>query len=282
MSKIRRLFCFLTVAVLSASPVPAQEVVPQDTVSGTGSDSTPVLLAAGVSSGFPGFNRFSVQASVQYRFVGLAVKAAPTPAGLYFGGTIRGYLPFGGFVPMYAGLGGGVYGDSTELHLVLGGHIPVSEHFRVDLEAGAARASTLGVNSWLPWVSIGVSYSVAVSPGDLAASTQAATEFRAASGRDTPGVCGLPTEASLVSAFERTLGSFIRSAEATYGGSYTDLQYDYSIINVTMGEDSGSVTIRYSGSVRPIVGGGRESAAGTASVSFNWDGCRWRESSLDY
>lgn len=282
MSKIYRLLCFLTVTVLSATPILAQEIALRETVSGTGADTTPVLLSGGVSSGFPGFNRFSVQASMQYRFVGLAVKAAPTPAGLYFGGTIRGYLPIGGFVPLYAGFGGGVYGDSTELHLVLGGHVPLSEHFRLDLEAGAARASTLGVNNWLPWVSIGVSYSVAVSPGDLTASTQAATEFRAASGRDTPGVCGLPTESTLVSAFERTLRSFIRSAEATYGGSYTDLEYDYSITDVTMGENSGSVTIRYSGSVRAVVGGGRESAAGTASVSFDWDGCRWRESAVDY
>lgn len=57
---------------------------------------TPVLISLGVNSGFPGFNRFSVNAAAQYRFIGLNVKLAPTPAGLNIGGGLRGYLPIGG------------------------------------------------------------------------------------------------------------------------------------------------------------------------------------------
>ena len=34
-----------------------------------------------------------MNAAVQYRFFGLNIKAAPTPAGFYFGGGLRGYLP---------------------------------------------------------------------------------------------------------------------------------------------------------------------------------------------
>ena len=240
----------------------------------------PVLVSLGAGTGFPGFNRFSVNAAMQYRSFGLNVKLAPTPAGLYFGGGLRGYLPFGGFVPLYLGAGGGAYGEGSELHLVLGGHVPVSEHFRIDFELGAARANAMDTASWLPWVTVGVSYSFPVETG---ATPEALARLAQSGGTVDPALCVLPPdEDGLISAFERTLSSFIRSAEATYGGSYTDLQYSYEITNVSMSDTSGTVTISYRGSVRSLVGGGRESASGTASASFSWNGCRWSRTSIDY
>lgn len=271
--------CALLLLCLSIAPALAQSIemdAPEPEV--TEEAVTPVLISLGVSSGFPGFNRFSVNAAAQYRFIGLSIKAAPTPAGLYFGAGVRGYVPLGGFVPLYVGLGGGVYGESSELHLVLGGHVPLAENFRLDFEVGAARASLLDTVSYLPWVSLGVSYSFPVEPGGVG---RGPGGFGGGSGG--VGSCtSEPSEAALVSAFERTLRSFISSARATYGGSYTNLSYDYDIIDVTMTEDSGSVTIRYSGSVHSVIGGGVESARGTASASFSWNGCRWLRTSLDY
>lgn len=245
-----------------------------------GADSTPALVSLGVSSGFPGFNRYAVNAAVQYRFFGLNIKAAPTPAGFYFGGGLRGYLPLGGLVPIYVGAGAGAYGEATELHLALGAHVPVSERFRVDLELGAAHTSFADVNSWLPWVSVGVSYSFPVETGASAAASQRAAQRGAAV---DPALCTFePDSDTLVAAFERTFSSFLRNAQATYGGSYTDLQYDYRIESVTMSGTSGSVVMSYSGSVRQILGGERIFASGTASADFEWNGCRWNRTALNY
>ncbi len=268
------LFLCLFISPVSAQSIETDAVEPQPTAEAV----TPALVSLGVSSGFPGFNLFSVNAAVQYRFIGLNVKAAPTAAGLYFGAGVRGYMPFGGFVPLYVGLGGGVYGESSELHLALGGHVPLAQNFRLDFELGAARVSMLDTVSYLPWVSLGISYSFAVEPGGVGGSGRTGSGSSAG-----VGVCGgEPNEAALVSAFERTVRSFISSARATYGGSYTDLSYDYQITDVSISGNTGSVTMRYSGSVRSVIGGGVEAAQGTASASFNWNGCRWSRTSLDY
>lgn len=241
----------------------------------------PVLLGVGVHTGFPGFNRFGVQATMQYRFFGMALKAAPTAAGLYFGATLRGYVPLGGFVPLYLGVGGGVYGESSELHLVLGGHVPIAEQFRLDLEAGAARVSAFDSANWLPWVSVGVSYTIPVAASDFRPGSGAPSTRTPLGPGSSLALCGEPTESSLLSAFSRTLNSLVRNAEATYAGSYTDLQYNYRITDTNITGTSGYVAISYSGSVR-IVGGGRESASGSASASFEWTGCGWSRADISY
>ncbi len=241
----------------------------------------PVLLGVGLHSGFPGFNRFAAQASMQYRFFGMALKAAPTAAGLYFGGTLRGYVPVGGFVPIYAGVGGGIYGDSSELHLVLGGHVPVAERVRLDLEAGAARVSAFDTAQWLPWVSVGVSYVFPVAASDFRPGSGAPSTRTPLGPGSSMALCGDPSESSLLAAFSRTINGFISSAEATYAGSYSDLQYDYRITDVDITGNSGYVAIRYSGSVR-VIGGGIESASGSASASYEWTGCGWGRGAIHY
>lgn len=239
----------------------------------------PILLSTGISSGFPGFNRFSVAAAMQYQSFGAQLRLAPTEAGLYFGVSLRGYLPIGGFVPLYLGAGAGVYGDSTELHLTLGGHVPLAERVRLDLEGGAARVNNLLGSQWLPWVSIGLSYTFPVSADALSGGGP-----RIIAGRGSNrGVQCLPHgEESLMKALDDTVDSFITNAAATYGGSYRNLEYDLSIEETTMTDRYARIVVRYSGSVEHAVGGGRESASGTATVEFAWDGCRWRRTSLRY
>lgn len=290
MTTIKRLLlaCLAMSFFLVNSTVFAQETVPDEIAdtellefeSGE-SAGRPVLLGVGLHTGFPGFNRFGVQATMQYRFFGMALKAAPTAAGLYFGGTVRGYVPLGGFVPMYVGIGGGVYGESSELHLVLGGHVPIAEQFRLDVEAGAARVSAFGGATWLPWVSVGVSYMVPVAASDFRPGSGAPSTRTPLGPGSSQALCGDPTESSLLAAFSRTLSGFITNAEATYAGSYTDLQYDYRITDTDITGTSGYVAISYNGSVR-VIGGGREAASGSASASFEWTGCGWRRTSIDY
>lgn len=284
MTAIRR-FLLISLGLglmLTGTSVFSQEAAPLEPTEETiDLDEVPVLFGAGVSSGFPGFNRFTVQASMQYRYFGMALQAGPTAAGLYFGGTVRGYVPLGGFVPMYVGAGGGVYGESSELHLVIGGHIPVAENIRIDLEAGAARVSAFGTSNWLPWVRAGASYTFPVSVEDMRPGS-AAAQTRSSGSRDrSPATCADPDLASLEAAFGRTLRSFVRNGRATYAGTYTDLSYSYEITSINISSSSGQVEISYSGSAQ-IIGGGRERVSGSASASFEWSGCSWRRTSIDY
>lgn len=262
-------------------PAPLEVTADDGSVSGTGSQQPLALASFGLNTGFPGYQRLAASVGIQYQFVGVQFKGGYTVAGPYLGFGLRGYPPLPLPVPVFAGIGGGFYGDSTSLELTIGAHVPVSEQFRINLEGGAARVSSFGEAQWLPFVSAGVSYVVAFNPAELAASRSESATPRASAG----GRCfseGPPSETMLVQAFEQTLSRFIRNAEATYAGTYSDLNYNYRITDVTMSDKAGTVTIDYSGSVRTIAGGATESAAGSASASFSWNGCSWRRTSLDY
>jgi hypothetical protein len=251
------------------------------TVSSADADIEEVALGSfGLSAGFPGYQMIAASAGVQYRSLGVAVKGSFTAAGPYLGLAVRGYPPIPGPVPLYLGVGAGFYGESTALELTAGGHIPIAENFRLNLEAGASRVSSFGETQWLPVVSAGISYVVPFLPSEVTPGSPGSTLRRTVSGSRNCG--GEPDEEALVSAFSRTLQRFIANGRATYAGTYTDLNYDYRITDVAMDGNDGSVTIEYSGSVRTILGGATESAAGTASASFRWNGCSWSRTSLDY
>lgn len=271
--------CAVMMACIAAPVLAQSEDAPLTLSSSETGSEPPILVSAGLSTGFPGFNRFSVAAALQYRSFGAQLKLAPTAAGMYFGATLRGYIPVGGFVPIYVGAGGGAYGESSELHLVLGGHVPVAERVRLDVEAGAARVSGIGGSQWLPWVSLGVSYIFPVSR-DSVSTPVSRLDGRGGSGRAAQ--CTVHGEDSLMVALDRTVEDFINNAAATYGGSYTDLQYEVAIESVRMGATSATVAVRYSGSVKRVLGGGRESASGRATVGFGWNGCNWQRTALNY
>ncbi len=272
-------FCVVMIACIAAPVLAQSEEAPLSLSSGETEIEPPILVSAGLSTGFPGFNRFSVAAALQYRSFGAQVKLAPTAAGMYFGVTLRGYVPVGGFVPIYVGAGGGAYGGSSELHLVLGGHVPVAERVRLDVEAGAARVGGIAGSQWLPWVSLGVSYIFPVSQDSVSTPVSRLGSRR---GSGAAAQCTVHGEDSLMVALDRTVEDFINNAAATYSGSYTDLQYDVAVDSVRMGTSSATVALRYSGSVRRLLGGGRESASGTATAQFSWNGCNWRRTALNY
>jgi hypothetical protein len=249
-------------------------------VTGTDTDDEVLLGSFGLSTGFPGYQQLAVSAGVQYRFVGLALKGGYTAAGPYLGFALRAYPPIPGPVPLFVSTGLGFYGDSTAFELTAGGHVPIAENFRVNIEAGASRVTAFGDSQWLPFVSAGISYVVPFIPDAQSAQRSSQGLRSTAAGRSD---CGLPPdEGALTSAFSRTLTRFIANGRATYAGTYTDLDYSYRIIDVSVSGDSGSVTIEYEGSVRTILGGHVEQASGTASASFHWNGCGWSRTSLDY
>jgi hypothetical protein len=268
-------------AVASQTEVLTQTGAQEQPASESGTGEGDVALGSfGISAGFPGYQVVAVSAAVQYRSFGLATRGSFTAAGPYLGLAVRGYPPIPSPVPLFVSAGMGFYGDSRALELTAGAHVPIAENFRLNLEAGAARVTTLGEAQWLPVISAGVSYAVPFIPSEVAPATAGSTLRRTTSGAMD---CNAPpSRDSLESAFRRTLQRFIANGRATYAGTYTDLSYDYSITDVTMSGNDGSVSISYSGSVRTILGGQTESASGTASASFRWNGCSWSRTSMDY
>lgn len=247
----------------------------------------PALLAVGVSGGFPSYQTAALAVSLQAQYVGIQVKGSWTPAGPFVGVQLRGYPPVPLPVPLYVGVGAGVYGASTSWHAALGTHVPLGRATRLDVEGGVASVPLLDGRAWAPHVAVGVSYAFALPSGrgsaSAAAGDQAPDAVRDPQG--APATCAEaagPDEAALMNAFRLTLQRWIDSARATYGSVYTDLRYDVDVTATTLEGNDATVRLRYRGSVQEIATGQRHEAEGEASATFRWSGCAWRNTGVSY
>ncbi len=266
-----------------AEPVTAPEV-DGEVVTGTLEGAPPAVFSVGLSAGFPAYQTVALAASLQAQYVGVQLKGSWTAAGPYIGGQLRAYPPIPLPVPLFVGVGGGVYGPNASFHFALGGHVPLGQNLRLDVEAGIANVPLLAERSWAPHVAVGVSYAF---PVELGASTGRTTERATREAEVAPPspACPAPTApdpSGLGRAVSATVDSWLRSAQATYGSVYTDLSYSYRITDTQISGNSATVTVSYSGSVREILTGVRHQASGTASASFVWNGCGWSGGSVDY
>ena len=248
---------------------------------------TPLGLAAfGVSAGFPAYQAYALNASVQYRFVGLAARATWTPhAGVYGSLALRGYPPIPGSpVPVFLQAGFGAHLAGGTPFVAAGAHVPLSRHLRIDIEAGAASVPLLDQRQIVPYLSLATSYAFSFD-ASYALSTrreerrEEARERMIARGVD----CGLEPDGSLVgAAVSATVSGFLRDARATYGSLYTNLSYSYDIEEIEVDGDRAYARISYEGSVTEIASGKQISASGSASARFRWNGCSWSRTGIDY
>lgn len=247
------------------------------------SDAPPALVAVGVSGGFPSYQTVALSVSLQSSFVGLQLKGSWTPAGPYLGVQLRGYPPIEAPVPIFVGVGAGIYGGNASYHAAVGTHVPLSLALRLDVEAGVASVPLLEARGWAPHVAVGVSYAF---PVDLTAATRgpAGASSSRSSGSQTSGcaVSGPPDVGALSTAFERTLAEWLAGARATYGSVYTDLSYSYRVTSQSVSGDVGVVEIAYSGSVTAIGSGTVHEADGSATARFRWTGCGWSNTAVSY
>ncbi|HEX7003740.1 MAG TPA: hypothetical protein VF168_06105 [Trueperaceae bacterium] len=254
-----------------------------------GSTSEPEVLglaAVGVSAGFPAFQAYALNASVQYRFVGLATRATWTAdAGVYGSLALRGYPPIPGSpVPVFLEAGLGSHSGGAVPFLAAGGHIPLGRRLRLDIEAGAASVPLLDQRQVVPFLSAGVSYAFAFDPSHALSTRRADREAEArervmARGGD----CGLePDGAKVGRAVAATVSGFLRDARATYGSLYTNLSYSYDIEEIEVNGDRASASISYQGTVTEIATGKTISASGSASARFRWNGCSWSRTGVSY
>lgn len=251
-------------------------------VTAGGSQGVPALVAIGVSGGFPAYQTVALTASLQVQFVGAQIKGSWTPAGPYFALQLRAYPPLEAPVPVFIGVGAGLYGSNVSYHAAVGTHVPLGPSLRLDAEAGLASVAVLGARRWAPHVAVGLSYAVPIEFASAPAGGAGEAGSRAGT---TAGGCPAPRppdEDALIDAFERVLDDWLRSARATYGSVYTDLDYGYSVTSSVVTGSQGTVAISYSGSVRAIGSGTVHEAQGDAAASFRWTGCTWSNTSVDY
>lgn len=235
----------------------------------------PAVFAVGLASGFPTYQVGAITASVQMEFIGLQLKGGWTVAGPYFGAQVRGYPPLPVGVPLYVGVGGGVYGSNQQFHVVVGTHVPITENLRLDFEAGVANVPLLTERTWVPHIAAGISYAIAVDTstmGDKASNTMGVGTSATVGSCEAsePDVSLVPTTVNQV------VADMIQSARATYGSVYTDLSYHYDIVGVDHQDQHAEVTVSFQGSVRERLSGERHSEAGLAGVALTWTGCGWR------
>lgn len=246
------------------------------------SDSVPALVAVGVSGGFPSYQTVALAASLQVQFVGAQVKGSWTPNGPYFALQLRAYPPLESPVPVFVGVGAGLYGRSVSYHAAVGAHVPLGVALRLDAEAGIASVPLLGTRNWAPHVTLGLSYAfpVELAPGGPGLAGE--RDPRAGAGVAACPALLEPDESSLMDAFDRLLDEWLLSARATYGSVYTDLDYSYAVTSATVAGDVGEVSISYRGSVRAIGSGTVHEADGSAEASFHWTGCTWSNTAISY
>lgn len=260
--------CFTYAAAQVAGPDAGEE----------GADDPPPALASfGISAGFPSYQTIAPAISLQSGHFGVQLKASWTPAGPYVGVQLRGYPPVSLPVPLFLGVGAGVYGNDVSYHAALGAHVPLGLALRLDLEAGVASVPLLGDRHIAPHLAAGISYAIPVQTG--AGSSVSGGDREAATTCRQPRE---PDESALRGAVSRVVDEWILSARATYGSVYTQLRYSYDIVSTAVNGDAAEVVISYSGSVREIATGQRLSASGEASATFRWNGCGWSNTGVSY
>lgn len=245
------------------------------------------VAAFGVAGGFPGYQTGTALASVQYRFVGAALRVGYGTAGVQASIDARGYAPVPIPVPLYGAVGLNLYGSRVAYHGAVGAHVPLDLRWRLDLEAGVAWAPVLHERVVAPHVVIGVSYAIPFDPSSFAAAEpgggSSPSGFEVGDARGCPAPSDPDTSAgAIASAVARVVDTFLSDAQAVYGSVYTDVRYGWDVVGVSVDGTRARVEIVYRGSVREVATGERISAEGVAHATFVWTGCRWSSTGVSY
>ena len=280
-------FVALSMAAAQGPVDEAEEPAAEQTVNL--SSAPPALFSVGISGGFPSYQTVALGVSLQSSFVGIQAKAGWTAAGPFVGLQLRGYPPVPISVPLFVGVGMGVYGPNVSYHAALGTHVPLSRALRLDIEGGVALVPLLDGRALAPHLAVGVSYAIPLEVDQVASRTERNEVGLTIAERSRNGVnaptCSepvAPDEAALGDVVDELVDDWIRSARATYGSVYSDLKYSYGVPSSKISGTGATVSISYRGSVKEIATGKRHSASGTATAEFRWTGCVWVGGAVSY
>ena len=243
---------------------------------------SPASLSVSLHGGLPAYRSVGLGVALRAEQFGVALRGAWGSVGVAFGAQARWYPPVPSPLPFYLGVGADTYVGSVTPHAVVGAHVPLAAHWRLDLEGGAARASLGGTTVWSPHLSVGVSYSLAFDLPERRDEADGSSRPEARGGSAPACVPGDPDPSVLARDVDAAVRAFVREGVALYGNAYRDLRYRYSIVGERVDGDRAEVRIRYSGSARARLGGELVEASGTAEATFRWTGCRWRQIDLRY
>ena len=243
---------------------------------------TPASLSVSLHGGLPAYRSVGVGVALRAEQFGVALRGAWGSVGVAFGAQARWYPPLPSPLPFYLGVGADTYVGSVTPHAVVGAHVPLGSHWRLDLEGGAARASLAGSAVWAAHLSVGVSYSFAFDLPEPRPQDDGPSGVQGRGASAPACVPGDPDREVLARDVDAAVRAFAREGVALYGNAYRDLRYRYTIVSERIDGDVAQVRIRYSGSARARLGGELVEAAGTAEATFRWTGCRWRQTELRY
>lgn len=90
---------------------------------------------------------------------------------------------------------------------------------------------------------------------------------------ENPDGCEVGDEASLDTAFDREVSSFMKDAYKTYGDQYSDADYSYDT-TTSVSDDEGRVRASYNATLTTIEGKTIQES-GSVEANFRWSDCEW-------
>jgi hypothetical protein len=97
---------------------------------------------------------------------------------------------------------------------------------------------------------------------------------------EPPDGCEVGDEASLETAFDREVSTFMADAYKTYGDQYSDADYSYDT-STSVRDDEGRVRASYDATLTTIEGKTIQSS-GVVEATFRWSDCEWSLEDYSY
>jgi hypothetical protein len=261
----------ISVAFLMCSLILSQEDSSEETV--VSERSYLVINEIGLGAGYPTYQLYHLHYAFQSDVFGVAFRGSYTGQGLYLSLAGRYYTPLPIPVPTFVSAGAGIAGSNPTISATFGLHAPLGldSNFRATLEAGVAYVGGTGIQ---PVATLGVGYVFYVDATPISEEEKRRRELE----RLRAFNCTEPTDpdpTQLEDALDAAIDDFIEKARAQYAGTYSNLEYNKQIRKTEVNGVEATMEVYVSGSVTVKATGNKESANGTITAYFGWNGCSW-------
>jgi hypothetical protein len=261
----------ISVAFLMCSLILSQEDSSEETV--VSERSYLVINEIGLGAGYPTYQLYHLHYAFQSDVFGVAFRGSYTGQGLYLSLAGRYYTPLPIPVPTFVSAGAGIAGSNPTISATFGLHAPLGldSNFRATLEAGVAYVGGTGIQ---PVATLGVGYVFYVDAAPISEEEKRRRELE----RLRAFNCTEPTDpdpTQLEDALDAAIDDFIEKARAQYAGTYSNLEYNKQIRKTEVNGVEATMEVYVSGSVTVKATGNKESANGTITAYFGWNGCSW-------
>jgi hypothetical protein len=237
-----------------------------------------VINEIGFGVGYPTYQLYHLHYAFQSDVFGVVFRGSYTGEGLYLSLAGRYYTPIPVPVPTFVSVGAGIAGTDPTLFATFGVHAPLglTSNFRATLEGGLAYIGGTGIQ---PVATLGIGYVFYVDTAPITEEEKRKRELEKLRALSCTEALE-PDPALLEDAFDKAVNNYLEQARAQYAGTFGGLEYRYDIKDQTVNGLEATIEASVSGSVTVKATGAKESARGTITANFGWNGCSW--SLLDY